>query len=110
MGDKVKDDEPHAVEDNEPEGEQAISKTTVRLFKRRKLIIHVSFDDTFREFELWNYIYDLRDTNPTDMEFETIPDYENRIQTYKVSADRITINKLRIFLIKNKFDYKVDKK
>jgi len=102
-------DEPHKVTDSEPAGKATSTYTSTIRHKRRKLIISVDFDDSQKEFDLWDYIHDLRLDGATDIEFDTTPDYKNRIQYYEITTDRTTINRIRIWLMKNKFRYKLDK-
>ena len=105
----MNDDEPHRVTDDEPAGEQTPSYTAIRRYKRKKLIITISFDDSQREFDLWDYIHDLRLDGASDIEFETTPDYKNRVQSYEITCEIRIINKIRLWLMKNKFKYKLDK-
>jgi hypothetical protein len=106
----MNDEEPHSVTDDEPRGEATRSYTTVRCRKRKrkKITVSVSFDDMISEFELWNYIYDLRELVHDDIEFESSPDYKNRIQFYEVTAETRIINKLKTWLVQNNFQYKLD--
>ncbi len=101
-------EEPHAVVDDEPVGEPTQTAVTIRRKKRKTIITSVDFDDTMREFELWNYIYDLRDTSGEEFEFETTPDYKQRKQIYEVTSGIRIINKLKRWLIDNNFKYMLD--
>ena len=101
-------EEPHAVTDEEPAGEPTKSYTTVRRKKRKTIMTSVDFDDILKEFELWNYIYDLRDTSDEEFEFETTPDYKRRKQIYEVTSGIRIINKLKRWLITNNFKYILD--
>ncbi len=101
-------EEPHATTDNEPAGEPTESSVTVRRKKRKTIITSVDFDDILREFELWNYIYDLRDSSSDEFEFETTPDYKQRKQIYEVTSGIRVINRLRKWLIVNNFKFIVD--
>ena len=103
----MKHDEPHRIEDNEPAGQQAIDSQCTNNKKKHKVIVAVGFDDNLKEFELWDYLYDVE----TEIfELEAIPDYKNRIQYYKISADKSALHGLRLWLMRNKFKYKIDKK
>ena len=102
-------DEPHRISDDEPCGEATVHRVVTRRKRRRKLIIPVSFDDTVKEFDLWNYIYDLRDSIEQEIEFLSTPDYKNRIQEYEIVAENKILNKLRLWLMKNNFKYSLDK-
>ena len=102
-------DEPHRVTDDEPAGEPTATYVSVRRYKRKKVIISISFDDSQKEFDLWDHVHDLRLDGVSDIEFETTPDYKNRIQNYEITSDTKTINKVRLWLMKNKFKYKLDK-
>ena len=102
------DDEPHAVSDDEPAGEPAQSSVTVRRKKMRTIMTSVDFDDVLREFELWNCIYDLRDSTNERFEFETTPDYEQKKQVYEITSGVRVINKLKKWLIANNFKYILD--
>ena len=75
-------EEPHAIMDDEPAGEPTQTAVTIRRKKRKTITTSVEFDDILREFELWNYIYDLRDSSGEEFEFETTPDYKQRKQIY----------------------------
>ena len=101
-------EEPHAVTDDEPAGQQTQAIITVRRKKRKTIITSVDFDDILREFELWNFIYDLRDSSDDEFEFETIPDYKQRKQIYEVTSTARSINKLKKWLVKNNFKYILD--
>ena len=102
-------DEPHRISDDEPCGEPASQQVVVRRKRRRKLVVPVGFDDTDKEFNLWNYIYDLRDSIEEKIEFESTPDYKNRIQYYEIVAEDKILNKLRLWLMRNNFKYSLDK-
>ena len=103
-------EEPHAVTDDEPAGEPTQAVVIIRRKKRKVITISVDFDDILREFELWNYIYDLRDGSADEeFEFETTPDYKQRKQIYEVTSGVRVINKLKQWLIVNNFKYKLDK-
>ncbi len=102
-------DEPHRISDDEPCGEPTAQRVVVKRKRRRKLIISVSFDDTDKEFNLWNYIYDLRDSIEQEIEFQSTPDYKNRIQEYEIVAETKILNKLRAWLMRNGFKYSLDK-
>ena len=105
----MKDDEPHRVEDNESLGQQSDFVVTKRKRKRRisKLMVAIGFDENQKEFELWDYLYDV---NTEHFEMEAIPDYENRIQYYEITADSFAIAEFRLWLIKKEIEYKFDKK
>lgn len=104
----MSDDEPHAVTDDTPQGSAAKSTTTVVVSKRsrQKITVEIQFDDNLKEFQLWDYLYDI---DSDHFELDAIPDYENRTQYYEIGANRKAIRKLRLWLIKNKFKYKVDR-
>ena len=106
----MNDEEPHAIADNEPAGKPTQTLITVRRKKKKTITVSVDFDDVYREFELWNYVYDLRDAIDDEIEFETTPDYKNRIQTYEVTSGIRIINKLKYWLVENNFKYSLDKK
>ena len=101
-------EKPHAITDDEPAGQQTHTIITVRRKKRKTIITSVDFDDTLREFELWNFIYDLRDSSDDEFEFETTPDYKQRKQIYEVTSTTRSINKLKRWLIENNFKYILD--
>ena len=101
-------EEPHAITDDEPAGESTQTAVTIRRKKRKTITTTVDFDDILREFELWNYIYDLRDSSGEEFEFETIPDYKQRKQIYEVTSGIRAINKLKRWLIENNFKYILD--
>ncbi len=105
----MNDEEPHAITDNEPAGEPTSTLVTIRRKKRKKIVVAVSFDDVLNEFELWNYIYDLRDTIEEEIEFETTPDYKNKLQYYEITAETRIINKLKFWLKTNNFKFTLDK-
>lgn len=100
-------DEPHRIEDNEIAGEQTESVVTVYNDKDLTVIIKVGFDDNLKEFQLWDYLYDV-ETERYSM--ETSCDYKNRIQYYEVSAEYAAIKKLIIWLTENDFIFKLDRK
>ena len=100
--------EPHAITDDEPAGGPAQSAVTIRRKKRKTIMTSVDFDDILREFELWNFIYDLRDSSNEEFEFETTPDYKQRKQIYEVTSGVRVINKLKRWLIVNNFKYILD--
>ena len=101
-------EEPHAVTDEEPAGEPTQTFVTIRRKKTKTITTSVDFNDILREFELWNYIYDLRDTSGEEFEFETTPDYKQRKQIYEVTSGIRIINKLKRWLINNNFKYILD--
>ncbi len=101
-------EEPHAITDDEPSGEPAQEHVVIRRKRVKTIITSVDFDDILREFELWNYIYDLRDSSNQEFEFETTPDYKQRKQIYEVTSSIRVINKLRKWLIINNFKFIVD--
>lgn len=105
----MNDEEPHAVTDEEPSGEVSKTHVVTKATKKKKIIVTVDFDDFLKEFELWNHIYDLRDTIEESIEFECNPDYKNRIQYYEITAGNKIINKMRLWLMRNNFKYKLDK-
>lgn len=104
----MKNEEPHAIPDNEPLGEATVASVTLYGKKKRKqkIIVSVGFDENTKEFQLWEYLYDF-DTDHFEM--EAIPDYKQRIQYYKITAKPSSMRKLRLWLIKNNFKYKLDK-
>jgi len=109
----MKDEDPHRIEDNEEAGERTKSTTTITGTRKSrktkyKLVIAVGFDDNLKEFNLWDYLYDVETDH---FELDAIPDYENRIQYYEIRAGRTALQKLRLWLMKNdfKYKYKVDK-
>jgi len=97
---------PHAVQDNEPEGEASEAQVIVTTGRRRRLTVSIDFDDTMKEFELWNYIYD---TVLGKFDLDAIPDYENRIQHYEITSDTLSLRKLRLWLKENGYNYKINK-
>ena len=101
-------EEPHAKTDDEPAGEPTQAIVTIRRKRRKTIMTSVDFDDTLREFELWNFIYDLRDSSDDEFEFETTPDYKQRKQIYEVTSGIRIINKLKRWLIDNNFKYILD--
>jgi hypothetical protein len=104
----MNDDEPHAIEDNEPAGQATVTRSTVtvRKKKKQKLVVAVDFDDNLKEFQLWDYLYDVKTEY---FQLDALPDYKNRIQYYEIKADRSALRKLRLWLMKNNFKYKLDK-
>ncbi len=104
----MNDDEPHAIADDEPAGEATVTRSivTIRKKKRQKLIVAVDFDDNLKEFQLWDYLYDIQTEH---FEMDAVPDYENRIQYYEIKAERVAIRKFRLWLMRNNFKYKLDK-
>jgi len=104
-------DEPHRIADDTPAGEATPSYTTVRRNRNRRirLIVSISFDDSQQEFELWDYVYELRQQGVEHFTFETDPDYKKRTQHYEIIANARIINKFRLWLMKNKIKYKLDK-
>ena len=98
------DDEPHKVEDNDPAGEATISRITIRRKKRKKVIVAVKFDDSLKEFELWDHLYDIKTSH---FDFEATPDFENRVQYYEITADILALSRLRLWLMKNKYKYTI---
>ena len=104
----MNDDEPHAVSDDEPAGEQTAEHITVRRRKKRKhkVTVAVGFDENLKEFLLWDYLYDF---NTEHFEMEAVPDYKNRIQYYEITAETLAMNKFRLWLKQNDFKYKLDK-
>ena len=106
----MSDDEPHRVVDNAPSGSVSEGVTTIRrMIKRKKtqkIIVSIGFDENQKEFELWDYLYDVK----TDyFEMDAIPDYENRIQYYEIKADRKAMHKLRLWLMRNEIKYKLSR-
>ena len=101
-------DEPHAVTDDEPAGEPSQSSIITKRKRKNTIIIFVEFDDILREFELWNYIYDLRDSSDEEFEFETTPDYRRKKQIYEVTSVVIIISKLKRWLVANNFKFILD--
>ena len=101
-------EEPHAVTDDEPAGEPSQSSTVTVRKRKSTIMIFVDFDDILREFELWNYIYDLRDNSDEEFEFETTPDYKRKKQIYEVTSIVRIINKLKRWLVSNKFKFILD--
>ena len=103
----MNDDEPHRIEDNAPPGEQAFSQVKiVRKKKSRKtIIVSVGFDENLKEFELWDHLYDFETEK---FEMDAIPDYKNRIQYYKLTADSSSIRNLSKWLKKKEFKFKLD--
>lgn len=100
-------DEPHAIEDNEPPGEQTQTHSKkIRLSKKQIIIVAIGFDENLKEFELWDYLYDIETSY---FGIEAVPDYKNRIQYYEITADRTSILKFRLWLKENEFKYKFDK-
>ena len=104
----MSEEEPHSVTDDEPAGEPTQSQTMVKRKKRSTITTSVDFDDILREFELWNYIYDLRDSTKEEFEFETIPDYKQKKQIYEITSVARIINKLRRWLVANNFKFILD--
>jgi len=104
-------DEPHRIADDSPAGEATPSFCTTRRSRNRrvKMTISISFDESQQEFELWDYVYDLRQKGAEHFTFETSPDYKKRIQHYEIIANTRIINKFRLWLIKNRIKYKLDK-
>ena len=106
----MNDNEPHRVIDDEPAGEPTKSRVYRRvLSKKKKIVVPVDFDDSIKEFEFWNYIYDLREQTRKKFDFETTPDYKNRIQYYEITASATIISKIELWLTTNEFKYKLDK-
>jgi len=104
----MSDDEPHRIEDNEPAGQQAETSVRVRRIKQSKVIVRIGFDDNLKEFQMWDYLYDVETEK---FELEATSDYKNRIQYYEVTADNKAIRKFKLWMIKNdiKFKFKLDK-
>ena len=104
----MSDDEPHRIEDNEPAGQQTETSVRVRRVKQSKVIVRIGFDDNLKEFQMWDYLYDVETEK---FELEATSDYKNRIQYYEVTADNKAIRKFKLWLIKNdiKFKFKLDK-
>ena len=104
----MSDDEPHRIEDNEPAGQQAETSVRVRRTKQSKVIVRIGFDDNLKEFQMWDYLYDVETEK---FELEATSDYKNRIQYYEVTADNKAIRKFKLWMIKNdiKFKFKLDK-
>ena len=106
----MSDDEPHRVEDTEPAGNVAVGETIVKRRIRKKRIqsitVSVGFDENQKEFELWDYLYDFETEH---FQMEAVPDYENRIQHYKIKAETKTMRKFRAWLMKKEIKYKIDK-
>ena len=101
-------EEPHAVTDDEPAGEPSQSSIVTVRKRKSTIMIFVDFDDILREFELWNYIYDLRDNSDEEFEFETTPDNKRKKQIYEVTSIVRIINKLKRWLVSNKFKFILD--
>ena len=101
----MKDDEPHRIEDNAPNGEQTISSVKTKRKKKKVfgIMVEIGFDENMKEFQLWDFLYDVETDH---FELDAIPDYENRIQYYEIKANRVAIGKLREWLIENNFKYK----
>ena len=104
----MSDEEPHAVTDEEAAGEPTQTQIRVKRKKRSTITASVDFDDVLREFELWNYVYDLRDSTREEFEFDTIPDYKQKKQIYKITSAAKVINKLRRWLVANNFKFILD--
>ena len=104
----MSDDEPHRIEDNEPAGQQTETSVRVRRVKQSKVIVRIGFDDNLKEFQMWDYLYDVETEK---FELEATSDYKNRIQYYEVTADNKAIRKFKLWMIKNdiKFKFKLDK-
>ena len=104
----MSDDEPHRIEDNEPAGQQTETSVRVRRIKQSKVIVRIGFDDNLKEFQMWDYLYDVETEK---FELEATSDYKNRIQYYEVTADNKAIRKFKLWMIKNdiKFKFKLDK-
>jgi hypothetical protein len=104
----MKDEEPHAISDNEPAGEQSQSCVKIKRKKKKKqkIIVSVGFDENLKEFELWDYLYDFETDH---FEMEANPDYKQRIQYYEITAQPSSMRKFRLWLMKNNFKYKLDK-
>ena len=105
----MKDEEPHAVSDNEPNGEQSDTFVYIKQVKTRKIVVTVAFDDFTKEINLWNHIFDLKEKDGELIDFDSKPDYLKKIQCYEIISEKRVINRLRLWLMKNKFDYKLDK-
>ncbi len=106
----MSDDKPHRIEDNEPAGNIAAGKTVIRRTIKKKLMqsvtVSIGFDENLKEFELWDYLYDF-DTEHFEM--ESVPDYEKRIQYYKIRAELKAMRELKFWLAKKEIEFKVDK-
>ncbi len=104
----MSDDEPHRIEDNEPSGEQTKTMVSVKRLKQSTVVVRIGFDDNLKEFELWDYLYDVETEK---FQLETTSDYKNRIQYYEITADIKAIRNFKIWMIKNdiKFKFKLDK-
>ena len=104
----MSDDEPHRIEDNASLGEQVVMPAETVVPKKSTVIIRIEFDDDLKEFALWDYLYDF-ETHIFAMEATT--DHKNRIQYYKITADRKAIRKFKIWLIQKdiRFKFKLDK-
>ena len=104
----MSDDEPHRIEDNEPSGEQAKTMVSIKRLKQSTVVVRIGFDDNLKEFELWDYLYDVETEK---FQLETTSDYKNRIQYYEITADIKAMRNFKIWMIKNdiKFKFKLDK-
>ena len=104
----MNDEEPHAVSDDEPAGEQSSSRVRIRrkVTRNHKVVVSIGFDENLKEFQLWDYLYDF---NTDHFEMEAVPDYKNRIQYYEITAESPSIRKFRVWLRQNNFKYKLDK-
>ncbi len=104
----MKNEAPHAVSDEAPAGSQSESEVNVTFERerRQKLIVSIGFDENIKEFQLWDYLYDF---NTDHFEMEAVPDYENRIQFYEITIDVASVFKFRMWLRKNKIEYRLDK-
>ena len=102
----MNDEEPHRVEDNDPCGEQAEISVRIRRLKTLKVIVSVGFDEHLKEFQIWDYLYDV-DTER--FELEAAPDYKNRIQYYEVTADAKPMREFMTWMLKNEIKFKLDK-
>ena len=98
----MKDEEPNRVEDDEPAGEATVSQIVIQRRKRKRVVVIVDFDDSLKEFQLWDHLYDIK-TNHFD--FKATPNFEKRVQYYEITADADALNKLRLWLMRNKYKY-----
>ena len=100
----MKNEEPHSVEDNEPAGEGVIVRTVTRKRKRKKIIVAVGFDDSLKEFQLWDHLYDVKTSH---FDFKATPDFEKRMQYYEITADAQALRELRVWLFANEYKYAI---
>tara|TARA_R110002051_G_scaffold322657_2_gene413715 strand:- start:629 stop:952 length:324 start_codon:yes stop_codon:yes gene_type:complete len=103
----MSDEEPHKIEDNEPQGHQTTTVVTVKQspkIKTATVIVRVGFDDNLKEFHLWDYLFDIETEK---FALDTTSDYKNRIQYYEITADRFAIRKFKRWMIKKGITFKV---